>query len=126
MKKITILLMLILLTACSGGGSSTTPTDPTISNFSILPATGIGGTTVTMALWFDYTSTNGLSNATYTGSKGNALVVDARACASGSFSCVVEVVLVLDTEKGTSLVKLSVVDASGNISNTIYADFIIT
>lgn len=127
MKRLIVIAIALLLVSCSGGGGgSTTPTDPLISNFAILPATGIGGTTVTIALWFDYNSTNGLSNATYTDSDGDTLVVDARACTSGSLSCVVEVVVVLDTTKGTSPVTLSVVDTKGNKSNTISANFITT
>lgn len=127
MKRLIVIAVALLLLSCSGGGGGTTsPSDPLLSSFSISPATGVGGTTATFLLEFVYTSTNGLSTATYTDADGDALVVYAAACIAGTFSCTVSVTVVLDVKKRTSAVTLFVVDVKGNVSNILSTNFVTT
>lgn len=123
---ITVLISILLISCSAGGGGSTTPTDPSVSNFVVVPATGVAGTIVTLTFSFDYTSTNGLNTATYTDSGGVSFFVDARACTSSFSSCVVTVNIPLDPTKETFSITLNVVDTKGNRSNTLSANFTAT
>ena len=126
MKYIITVLISALLISCGGGGGSTTPTDPTISNFVIIPASGIAGTTVTITVSHDYSSTNGLSTAYYTDEDGEVTTVDERACTSSFSACFITVNASLTSTKGTYSVSLYVVDTKGNKSNTLSSTFTVT